>query len=332
MAGGNCSAVTEFILTGLTDRPELQVPLFAVFLVIYGITLVWNLGMMVLIRIDPRLHTPMYFFLKNLSLVDVCYSTVIAPKMLMSFLAERKAISYTACIIQYFSFILLAISECLLLAVMAYDRYVAICNPLLYTVIMSPKHCLRLAAGSYLWAFLTSVIHTSGLLRLSYCHSNLLNHFFCDINPLLKLSSSGTYVNELLVFLFGSLIEVISIGTILISYILIIATVLQIRSTDGRCKAFSTCTSHLTAVSMFHGTILFMYFRPSASYVLDTDKMASVFYTVVIPMLNPLVYSLRNKDVKDALRRAIETKLRAHFPPKGVIIGQPNPSMAALHT
>ncbi|CAM4685536.1 unnamed protein product [Lepidochelys kempii] len=332
MAGGNCSAVTEFILTGLTDHPELQVPLFTMFLVIYGITLVWNLGMMVLIRINPRLHTPMYFFLKNLSLMDACYSTVIAPKMLMSFLAKRKAISCTACIIQYFSFILFVISECLLLAVMAYDHYVAICNPLLYTVIMSPKHCLWLAAGSYLWAFLTSVIHASGLLRLSYCHSNLLNNFFCDINPLLKLSTSGTYVNKLLVFLFGSLIEVISIGTILISYILIIATVLQIRSINGRCKAFSTCTSHLTAVSMFHGTILFMYFRPSASYTLDTDKMASVFYAVLIPMLNPLVYSLRNKDVMDALRRAIETKLRAHFPPKGVLIGKPNPLMAALHT
>ncbi|XP_044869717.1 olfactory receptor-like protein COR4 [Mauremys mutica] len=332
MAGGNCTAVTEFILTGVTDHPELQVPLFVVFLVIYVITLVWNLGMMVLIRIDPRLHTPMYFFLKNLSLVDACYSTVITPKMLMSFLAERKAISYTACIIQYFSFILLVISECLLLAVMAYDRYVAICNPLLYMVIMSPKHCLQLVAGSYLWAFLNSVIHTSGLLRLSYCDSNILNHFFCDINPLLKLSSSGTSINQLLVFLFGSLIEVISIVTILISYILIIVTVLRIRSTEGRRKAFYTCTSHLTAVSMFHGTILFMYFRPSTSYSLDTDKMASVFYTVVIPVLNPLIYSLRNKDVKDALRRAIETKLRAHFSPKGVRIGQPNPPMASLHT
>ncbi|XP_077676038.1 olfactory receptor-like protein COR3 [Eretmochelys imbricata] len=191
MAGGNCTAVTEFILTGLTERPELQVPLFVVFLVIYGITLVWSLGMMVLIRINLLLHTPMYFFLKNLSLVDAFYSTVIAPKMLMSFLAERKAISYTACIIQYFSFLLFVISECLLLAVIAYDHYVAICNPLLYTVIVSPKHCLRLAAGSYLWAFLTSVIYSSGLLRLSYCHSSILNHFFCDINPILKLPSSS---------------------------------------------------------------------------------------------------------------------------------------------
>nr|XP_014425883.1 olfactory receptor-like protein COR4 isoform X2 [Pelodiscus sinensis] len=305
---GNCTAVTEFILTGLTDRLELQVPLFVVFLVIYGTTLVWNLGMMVLIRFDTRLHTPMYFFLKNLSLVDACYSTVITPNMLMNFLAERKAISYTGCIIQYFSFILLVISECLLLAVMAYDRYVAICNPLLYMVIMSPKCCLLLVAGSYLWAFLNSVVHTSGLLLLSYCDSNILNHFFCDINPLLKISSSGTYLNQLLVFAFGSLIEVMSVVTILVSYILIITTVLRIRSAKGRRKAFSTCASHLTAVTMFHGTLLFMYFRPSSSYSLDTDKMASVFYTVVIPMLNPLIYSLRNKDVKDALRRAIETK------------------------
>ncbi|XP_074854675.1 olfactory receptor-like protein COR4 [Carettochelys insculpta] len=331
MAGGNCTAVTEFILTGLTDHLELQIPLFVVFVVIYAITLIWNLGMMVLISIDTRLHTPMYFFLKNLSLVDVCYSTVITPKMLMSFLAQKKAISYTGCIIQYFSFILFVISECLILAVMAYDRYVAISNPLLYMVIMSPKCCRQLVAGSYLWAFLNSVIHTSGLLRLSYCNSNILNHFFCDINPLLKLSSSGTYLNELLVFVFGSLIELMSIVTILVSYILIIVTVLRIRSAKGRHKAFSTCTSHMIVISMFHGTILFMYFRPSSSYSLDTDKMASVFYTIVIPMLNPLIYSLRNKDVKNALRRAVETKLRASFSQKHSMIGQPHPSVAALH-
>ncbi|XP_019363268.1 PREDICTED: olfactory receptor-like protein COR4 [Gavialis gangeticus] len=308
MAVGNCTAVTEFILCGLTNHLELQVPLFVMFLVIYVITLMGNLGMVALIHLHPHLHNPMYFFLKNLSVVDACYSTVVTPKMLVNFLQQRRTISYAGCITQYFSFILFVISECLLLAVMAYDRYVAVCNPLLYTIIMSPRSCLGLVIGSYIWSFINSVAHTSYLLKLSYCDSNVLNHFFCDINPLLNLSSSDTYVNELLVFILGSVVEISSITTILISYIFIIVTVLRIRSTESRYKAFSTCTSHLMAVTLLHGTIVFMYFRPATSYSLDTDKMASVFYTVVIPMLNPLIYSLRNKEVKDALKRVMEKK------------------------
>ncbi|XP_006032285.1 olfactory receptor-like protein COR4 [Alligator sinensis] len=309
MAVGNCTAVTEFILCGLTNHLELQVPLFVMFLVIYVITLMGNLGMVAFIHLHPCLHNPMYFFLKNLSVVDACYSTVVTPKMLVNFLHQRRTISYAGCITQYFSFILLVISECLLLAVMAYDRYVAVCNPLLYTVIMSQRSCLGLVIGSYIWSFINSVVHTSYLLKLSYCDSNVLNHFFCDINPLLKLSSSDTYVNELLVFTLGSVVEISSITTILISYIFIIVTVLRIRSTESRYKAFSTCTSHLMAVTLLHGTILFMYFRPTTSYSLDTDKMASLFYTVVIPILNPLIYSLRNKEVKDALKRVMEKKI-----------------------
>ncbi|XP_044868426.1 olfactory receptor 1052-like isoform X1 [Mauremys mutica] len=309
MAGNNDTTVTRFILIGLTDRPELQVPLFVVFSLIYFITLLGNLGMILVIQINPQLHTPMYFFLSNLSFLDACYSSTIAPNMLVNFLVERKAISYSGCIIQYGFFAIFATTEIFLLAAMAYDRYVAICNPLLYTVTMTKKVCLMLVIGSYFWGFVNSLIHTSGLLRLSFCDSNIINHFFCDLTPLLKLSCSNIHMNVMLVFVFGSLFEISTFLIIIVSYILIIVAVLRIRSAEGRRKAFSTCASHLTAVAIFHGTILFMYFRPSSSYSLDTDKMASVFYTVVIPMLNPLIYSLRNKEVKCAVRKMIERKM-----------------------
>ncbi|XP_067406683.1 olfactory receptor 5J3-like isoform X1 [Emydura macquarii macquarii] len=305
----NDTTVTRFILIGLTDHPELQVPLFVVFLIIYLITLLGNLGMILVIQLNPQLHTPMYFFLSNLSFLDACYSSTIAPNMLVNFLVENKAIFYSGCITQYGFFAVFATTEIFLLAVMAYDRYVAICNPLLYTVIMTKKVCMILVLGSYFWGFVNSLIHTSGLLRLSFCDSNVINHFFCDLTPLLKLSCSNIYMNVMLVFIFGSLFEMSTFLIIIVSYILIIAAVLRIRSAEGRRKAFSTCASHLTAVAMFHGTILFMYFRPSSSYSLDTDKMASVFYTMVIPMLNPLIYSLRNKDVKCAVRKMIERKM-----------------------
>ncbi|XP_042693174.1 olfactory receptor-like protein COR6 [Centrocercus urophasianus] len=312
MASGNCTSPTTFILSGLTDNPKLQMPLFMVFLAIYTTTLLTNLGLITLISIDLQLQTPMYFFLQNLSFTDAVYSTVITPKMLATFLEETKAISYRGCILQYFSFVLLTISECLLLAVMAYDQYVAICKPLLYTVIMTKAVCWRLVKGLYFLALLNSLVHTSGLLKLSFCSSNMVNHFFCDNSPLFQISSSSTTLNELLVFIFGSLFVVSSIICILISYIFIILTVVSIRSRKRKYKAFSTCTSHLMAVSLFHGTIVFMYFRPVNNFSLDKDKIASLFYTVVIPMLNPLIYSWRNKEVKDALHRAIATSVLFH--------------------
>ncbi|XP_013053768.3 olfactory receptor-like protein COR6 [Anser cygnoides] len=312
MASGNCTTPTTFILSGLTDDPRLQMPLFVVFLAIYFTTALMNLGMIALITIDLRLHTPMYFFLQNLSFMDATYCTVITPRMLMTFSVEMKTISYIGCIMQYFSFVLLIISECLLLAVMAYDRYVAICKPLLYTIIMSKTVCWNLVKASYFWGFLNSVIHTSGLLRLNFCSSNVVNHFFCDNSPLFQISSSNTAVNELLVFALGSLVEISSITTTFISYILIIQAVLRSRSTERKYKAYSTCASHLMTVILFHGTIIFMYFRPATSYSLNTDKIASLFYTVVIPMLNPIIYSWRNKEVKDALRRTIATKVLHH--------------------
>uniref|UniRef100_A0A674JL96 Olfactory receptor 1038-like n=1 Tax=Terrapene triunguis TaxID=2587831 RepID=A0A674JL96_9SAUR len=303
MEKGNHSEATEFILSGLTDRPELQVPLFGVFLVIYGITLVGNGGMILLIMIDPRLHTPMYFFLSNLSFCDLCFSSIISPKMLLNFLAERKSISFTACAVQLYLCIIFADVVCLLLVVMAYDRYVAICNPLLYTVTMSRQLCNQLVAGVYAVGVVDSMIHTWLTFRLSFCSSNIINHFFCDIPPLLALSCSDTHINQIVIFAFTCCIQVISFVPVLLSYVYIISTILQIRSTEGQRKAFSTCSFHLTAVVLFYGIQLFMYLRPPSSYSMDTDKVASVFYTLVIPMLNPLIYSLRNTEVKDALRK-----------------------------
>ncbi|XP_038261443.1 olfactory receptor 5W2-like [Dermochelys coriacea] len=309
MEVGNHSEVTEFILSGLTDRLELQVPLFGVFILIYGITFVGNGGMILLITIDPRLHTPMYFFLRNLSFCDLCVSLIISPKMLLNFFAERKSISYTACAMQMYLSIFFADVECLLLAVMAYDRYVAICNPLLYIFNMSRQLCKQLVAGAYAVGVVDSMIHTFCTFRLSFCSSNIINHFFCDILPLLALSCSDTRINEIVIFAFTCCIQLISFVTVLLSYVYIISTILQIRSTEGRHKAFSTCTFHLTAVALYFGTLLFMYLRPTSSYSMDTDKMASVFYMLVIPMLNPLIYSLRNMEVKEALRKAMNKLL-----------------------
>ncbi|CAM4571576.1 olfactory receptor 5AR1-like [Caretta caretta] len=309
MEEGNHSEVTEFILSGLTDRPELQVPLFVVFLLIYGITLVGNGGMILLITIDPQLHTPMYFFLSNLSFCDLCYSSIIFPKMLLNFFAESKSISYTACAVQMYLFVAFADVGCLLLAVMAYDRYVAICNPLLYMVTMSRQLCKELVAGVYAVGFVDSMIHTCFTFRLSFCSSNIINHFFCDVPALLALSCSDTRINEIVVFAFMCCITVSSFVTVLLSYVYIISTILQIRSAEGQRKAFSTCTFHLTAVVLLFGTVIFVYLRPTSSYSMDTDKTASVVYMLGIPMLNPLIYSLRNTEVKDALRKAMNKLL-----------------------
>ncbi|CAM4679677.1 olfactory receptor 5G3-like [Lepidochelys kempii] len=310
MEKGNHSEVTEFILSGLTDRPELQVPLFGVFLLIYGITLVGNGGMILLITIDPRLYTPMYFFLSNLSFCDLCLSLIISPKMLLNLLAERKSISYTACTVQMYLSIMFGDAECLLLAVMAFDRYVAICNPLLYTVTLSRQLCKQLVAGAYAVAMVDSMINSCFIFQLSFCSSNIINHFFCDIPPLLALSCANTHITENVIFTFACCVIISSFVTVLLSYVCIISTILKIRSAKGQRKAFSTCTFHLASVVLLFGTLLFMYLRPTSSYSMDRDKIASVFYTVVIPMLNPLIYSLRNKEVIHALRKTINKFLR----------------------
>ncbi|XP_039731654.1 olfactory receptor 5W2 [Pteropus medius] len=309
MAVENCTVFTDFIFVGLSGRRDVQLGLFVLFLLVYGITVIANVGVILLISADSKLHTPMYYFVSNLSFCDVCYSSTVSPKMLVDFLSEQKKIPYNLCAIQMFIFGAFADVECVMLSVMAYDRYVAICIPLLYTITMSRSVCTQLVAIVYIQGLVDSAIHTSCTFRLSFCNSNTINHFFCDFPPLLALSSSDTSVNEIMMFTYSSCVLGFSIVTVLLSYSYIITTILRMKSAEGRLKAFSTCASHLTAVAIFYGTLLFMYFRPSSSYSMDTDKMASVFYTVVIPMLNPLIYSLRNKDVKDALKKSISTKL-----------------------
>ncbi|XP_043768676.1 olfactory receptor 1052-like [Cervus elaphus] len=308
MAAKNFTVVTEFILLGLTDNAERKVVLFVLFLVIYAITLVGNLGMIFLIQITPQLHTPMYFFLSCLSFVAACYSSVIAPKMLISFLAVRQTISFSACIGQHLLFGVFITTEGFLLSVMAYDRYVAIVNPLLYTVAMSKRKCVGLVTGSLIGGLINSLTHTISFGRLSFCRSNVLSQFSCDVPPLLKLSCSDTSMNEHLLLTFSGVIAMATFLIVIISYAFIAVAILRIRSAAGRQKAFSTCASHLTAVTIFYGTLSFNYIQPSSQYSVEQEKVVSVFYTLVIPMLNPLIYSLRNKEVKGAVRRVVEIK------------------------
>ncbi|XP_003785327.1 olfactory receptor 5C1 [Otolemur garnettii] len=296
-------APAEFILLGITDRWDLRVTLFLIVLPIYLGSLLGNVGMVLLISLDVRLHTPMYFFLANLSLLDACYSSAIGPKMLVDLLLPCATIPYVACALQMFVFAGLADAECCLLAAMAYDRYVAIGNPLLYTTAMSRRLCLALLGASGLGGAVSAFVHTAFTFRLSFCHSREINSFFCDIPPLLAISCNDTSLNELLLFAVCGFIQTTTVAAIAVSYGFIAVAVIRMRSAEGRRRAASTCGSHLTAVAMLYGTLIFMYLRPSSSYALDTDKMASVFYTLVIPALNPLIYGLRNKEVKEALRR-----------------------------
>ncbi|KAM4748967.1 LOW QUALITY PROTEIN: olfactory receptor 5AP2-like [Rhinophrynus dorsalis] len=294
----NKTHLTEFVLSGLSTDPNLQIPLFILCLSIYIVTLLGNLTIITLIKITPGLQTPMYFFLINLSFVDLLYSSTITPNILANFLSVKKTISITACAVQMFFFIDLGSSEGMLLAVMAYDRYVAIYKPLYYPVLMN-MICLVYTAGS-----INSFIHTYFAFRLPFCCSNHVNHFYCDINPILKLSCKDTSLNEILSFVLAGSIEVGSFLFIVISYIYILFAIFTISFTGGRRKSISTCLSHFTCVALFYCPILFMYLRPTSSYSVNQDWIVSVFYTVIIPMLNPIIYSLRNKDVKEALQKA----------------------------
>ncbi|XP_059248342.1 olfactory receptor 8B3-like [Mustela nigripes] len=305
MAHGNASFVTEFILAGLTDLPDLQLPLFCLFLVMYVVTVLGNLGLIILIGLSSHLHTPMYFFLFNLSFIDLCYSSVFTPKMLINFRSKENIISYLGCMTQLYFFCFFAISECYVLTSMAYDRYVAICNPLLYNVAMSPKVCSILMLGSYLMAFSGAMAHTGCMLRLTFCDANTINHYFCDILPLLQLSCTNTYVNELVVLIVAGINVIVPSVTIFVSYGFILSSILRISSTEGRSKAFSTCSSHIIAVSLFFGSCAFMYLKPSSAGSMDEGKISSIFYTNTVPLMNPFIYSLRNKDVKLALRKIV---------------------------
>ncbi|XP_004869908.1 olfactory receptor 5B3-like [Heterocephalus glaber] len=301
----NRTEVTQFLLLGLTDDPHLQVPLFITFVLIYTITVAGNLGMLLLILLDPRLHTPMYYFLGNLSLVDFGYSSAVTPTVMTGLLTRDQIISYSACAAQMFFFGAFATVESFLLASMAYDRYAAVCKPLHYTTTMTTSMCSSLITGSYICGFLNASIHTGDTFSLSFCKNNVVHHFFCDIPAVMVLSCSDRHVTELvLVYVIGFNIF-FALLVILISYIFIFGTILRMHSGAGYQKALSTCASHFTAVSIFYGTVIFRYLQPSSSHSMDMDKISSVFYTMVIPMLNPLVYSLRNKEVKSAFTKII---------------------------
>nr|XP_048304980.1 olfactory receptor 145-like [Myodes glareolus] len=309
MASENVSSVKEFILLGLTQKPELQIPLFFLFLGIYVVSMVGNLGMIVLIVLNPHLHTPMYYFLFNLSFTDLCYSSVITPKMLVSFV-KQNIISHAECMTQLFFFAFFVIDECYILTAMAYDRYAAICKPLLYQVTMSYHICHLMTIGVYVMGFVGAMAHIVCMLRLTFCGGNIINHYMCDIPPLLKLSCTSTYMNEVVVFIVVGVNVTVPSLTIFISYTLILSNILAIRSAEGRSKAFSTCGSHVIAVSFFFGAIIFMYLKPS-SVSGDEDKVSTIFYTIVGPMLNPFIYSIRNKDVHIALRKTLKKSIFA---------------------
>ncbi|XP_038620870.1 olfactory receptor 9I1-like [Tachyglossus aculeatus] len=296
---------TEFLLTGFPWWPELQRVLFWVFLVFYLLTLGGNLGIVGLIQVDAHLQTPMYFFLSHLSLLDACYSSVIVPQMLVALRSGGTSVTSGGCAAQFFLFSLCACLECFLLAVMAYDRYVAVCHPLLYATIMTPRARWGLVSGAYAGALIISVIRTGCTFSLSFCKSHHLDFFFCDLPPLLKLSCTETKAQELVIYLVAFSVITISVTVILVSYLFIIKAILCIRSAGGRAKTFSTCGSHVTAVALFFGTLAFMYLKGNMGQALEVDKVVSVFYTVVIPMLNPMIYSLRNKEVKEALRKIL---------------------------
>ncbi|KAM9577168.1 olfactory receptor 5J3-like [Trichechus inunguis] len=301
----NSSIVADFILLGMTDNPQLGVLLFGVFLIVYIVTMLGNLGLVVLIRVSPRLHTPMYFFLSNLSFLDVCFSSITIPKTLANLSSKLQAVSFLGCVTQMGLFIVFASAECNLLASMAYDRYTAICHPLLYRVTMSRVHCFLLVTGCYLGGLINMVAVTTSITQLSFCQPRVLPHFFCDIPPLLALACSDPWVTQILVVGCGGFTLVISIVVIIVSYMSILTTILRIPSASGKQKAFSTCASHLIAVSLYYGTTRYTYLQPSRHGSQAGNQMVSVFYTMVIPMLNPLIYSLRNQEVKVALRKIL---------------------------
>nr|XP_034957532.1 olfactory receptor 6B1-like [Zootoca vivipara] len=299
----NQTRVQEFILLGFPTAMEFQILLFVIFLVIYILTLLENIVIITLIRTNNHLQKPMYFFLSHLSFLETWYISVTVPKLLVNFLAKNKSISFEGCMSQLYFFISLVCTECVLLAVMAYDRYIAICNPLRYPVIMNSRLCLQLAVGSWLAGFLISMLKVFFISRLSFCGPNIINHFFCDISPLLNLSCTDRTVAEMVDFVFALLILIIPLSVTIGSYVCIIGTILRIPTAKGKRKAFSTCASHLTVVIIFYSATLFMYARPRRIHSFNLNKLVSIVYTIVTPMLNPCIYCLRNQDVKEAMKK-----------------------------
>ncbi|KAM5152825.1 olfactory receptor 5B12-like [Mantella aurantiaca] len=319
----NQTIVKEFFLSGLSDLPALQLPLFIFFLLIYLLTLICNLLIIILIVTDYHLHTPMYFFLGNLAGLDLCYSSLTVPRMLFDLHTQRRNITIAACMTEVFFFIFFATSEIFLLSVMSYDRYTAICQPLHYTQIMSWKVCVGLISWVLCMGFANALVHTLKSLELNFCSSDIIESFLCDLPQLFQISCSDIYTNVLLVFLFGGFFCFFSLILTLIPYVYILKTVLKIQVKGNRSKVFSTCTSHLTVFSIFYSSMMFNYFRPSSNHYYAVDKVAPVIYSVIVPLINPLIYSLRNQDFKTAFHNVFRkivstaighlTKLNSHL-------------------
>ncbi|XP_040351756.1 olfactory receptor 10AG1-like [Herpailurus yagouaroundi] len=308
---GNHTTLMDFILLGFSDVPDLQEFLFGVFLIIYVIILMGNSLIIIITQIDPSLRTPMYFFLGNFSSLEICYVSVTVPRLLTDLCRQSRSISFLACATQTYFFLVFGATECFILTAMAYDRYVAICNPLLYPLIMNSRLCIQLAAGCWITGIPVHIGFTYLIFSLPFCGSNQLNHFFCDIPPILKLACGDTFTIEILVYTVAVLVVTIPFMLILGSYVKIISTILKLPSAAGRAKAFSTCSSHLVVVTLFFGSGIISYLRPKSSHSTGMDKFLSLFYSIVTPMFNPIIYCLRNKDVLVALKK---------FLPKWIVI------------
>ncbi|XP_036733032.2 olfactory receptor 10AG1-like [Manis pentadactyla] len=302
----NVTELMGFVLLGFADVFLLQSFLFGLFLVMYIIILVSNGIILLVTKLDPTLHTPMYFFLGNFSFLEICYVSITLPRMLMNLWTQRRTISLVACATQMCFMHMLGATECLLLAVMAYDRYIAICNPLHYPLVMNHKVCVQLVVGSWISGIPAQIGQTCQIFSLHFCGSHLINHFFCDIPPVLSLAGGDTFLNEMMVYIVAVLFVMVPFLLILISYTKIISTILKLPSATSRAKAFSTCSSHLMVVALFYGSATITYLQPKTSHSARTGKVLSLFYTIVTPMFNPMIYSLRNKDVTMALRKLLQ--------------------------
>ncbi|XP_029437379.1 olfactory receptor 5A2-like [Rhinatrema bivittatum] len=306
----NQSSLSYFILLGFSDLSfQLRLAIFLILSVFYLVTLLGNILIIILITIDPHLHTPMYFFLRNLSFLEMCYTSVSIPRLLADLVREDRSISFPCCAVQLYFFIFLGTTECFLFAVMAYDRYTAIANPLRYTVVINRTRCLQLATGSWVGGIFLALGQAILISNLPYCKSHIINHFFCDVPPLVKLACGDKYLAEIEISLYSTVVVMVPFLLVLLSYVCILAAILKIDSSQGRRKAFSTCASHLTSVSLFYVPGICVYVVPKSKYSLDNDRLLALFYAVIIPMLNPLIYSLRNKEVKGALRNRMNRKL-----------------------
>ncbi|XP_013221811.2 olfactory receptor 5K3 [Ictidomys tridecemlineatus] len=303
----------EFILMGLTENPDLKALLFVVFSAIYVVTMVGNLGLLALIYMERHLHTPMYIFLGNLALMDSLSSCAVTPKMLQNFFSEDRRISLSECMVQIYFLCIAESTDCFLLAAMAYDRYVAICRRLQYHTLMSKKLCIQMTTGAYTGGVLHPMIEVGLLLRLVFCGSHQINHFFCDVLPLYRFSCVDPYINELAVHILAGSILTFTITVVLISYLCILFTIFTMKSKEGRGKALSTCASHFLSVSIFYGSLLFLYAQPSSVNEGDTDVPAAIFYTLIVPLLNPFIYTLRNNEVINVIKRIMKKRPSCNF-------------------